>query len=334
MNGTNRIKGLSDKRRLPRLGKIRLGMLKTSANGKTYPSEVSHFVVPPEVAKVYGETPTELDIMFPVEDEGTFFPQAYKLYGSSQNLKCKGDGETATKLDPETGELTEVPCPCELADTKGGCGPKGCLMVLLPKVSLGGVYQIDTGSMANMITINSYVDYLRCLIGQVAMVPLKLRRIEQKLKGPDGKMSKHYLLQIEFVGNAQEVRALRSGLLFGAAPAAVEKPRDLIELEAPKEDGPEKGGQDDVKAFWDLVRDYVALSGLSEAESSALVVEYIQENELPAKTLDWTKEELIDAKQYFSSLIKSAKTDQISVEDISEECDPDGVPYSLGEKTA
>jgi len=47
-----RIKGLSSIRRLPRLGKIRLGIKKVTAKGKEYPSETDYFVCPAEVCRV------------------------------------------------------------------------------------------------------------------------------------------------------------------------------------------------------------------------------------------------------------------------------------------
>ncbi len=120
------IKGLSELRRLPRLGKIRLGIKRLAKSGKEQPAEVDYFVVPPEVAKVYGERPKELLIMFPVEDVTQIFPQAYKWYGAGAGLKCKGDGETAIRRWAEAeeslrqrlgethddNELVEIPCPC------------------------------------------------------------------------------------------------------------------------------------------------------------------------------------------------------------------------------
>src|SRR3990167_6183180 len=97
------IKGLSEQRRLPRLGKIRLGIKKISQRtGKEFPTETSYFVVPPEVAKIYGETPTELDVMIPVEDASVRIPQAYEMYGSGKGLKCIGDGELAYRYDEKT----------------------------------------------------------------------------------------------------------------------------------------------------------------------------------------------------------------------------------------
>ena len=63
------IKGVSDIRRLPRLGKIRLGIKETSSKtGNEYPKSVDYFVCPLEVQAVYGEKPRMLDIVFPAED--------------------------------------------------------------------------------------------------------------------------------------------------------------------------------------------------------------------------------------------------------------------------
>lgn len=132
------IKGVSDLRRLPRLGKIRLGIKQRSRSGQEHPVELGYFVSPPEVQKVYGEQPKELLIMFPVEDVTQIFPQAYKWYGANAGLKCKGDGETAIRrwadveepLRQEIGgqhdenELVEIPCPCVRLES-GACSKGG-----------------------------------------------------------------------------------------------------------------------------------------------------------------------------------------------------------------
>ena len=86
------IKGLSEIRRLPRLGKIHLGERATSPSGKEYPRATEHFVVPADVEEVYGPTPVALDVMFPVEDEEVFAAQFYRAYSRSRGLVCKGDG--------------------------------------------------------------------------------------------------------------------------------------------------------------------------------------------------------------------------------------------------
>ena len=218
---------MSEIRRLPRIGKIRLGIKGKTTGGVEYPKEVSYFVCPPEVQAVYGATPTSIDVMFPVEDETFFFPQNYKWYAAS-HLKCKGDGQTAMRrvadLTPEQVEnmgeaipkdpnaLVEVDCPCPLLQSVGNkralCTQHGNLMVILPRVSMGGVYQIDTGSFHNMVRINSAIDYTRGLVGRVALVPLILRRMPETTEY-QGKRATHYLLSLEFKGNIDAINRMR-----------------------------------------------------------------------------------------------------------------------------
>ena len=62
------IKGVTDIVRMPRLGKIHLGV-KVEGDRSTYPRAVDYFVCPPEVVAIHGEKPKELDVMFPNEDD-------------------------------------------------------------------------------------------------------------------------------------------------------------------------------------------------------------------------------------------------------------------------
>ena len=196
--------------------------------------------------------------MFPVDDPAVIFPQAYKWYGADQGLKCKGDGETALRRladvsDPalkllmeqagqSAEDLVEVPCPCPLLES-GKCGPKGCLLVMLPRVNCGGIYQIDTGSYQNIVEINSTLVFLQGppgqgLLGRVSMVPLKLRRVPQEIQFVDpqtGKATKktHYLLKLIFEGDLGHVAQLRAGQL--SLPAYT--------VPDPVESGPEPTGE-------------------------------------------------------------------------------------------
>ncbi len=156
----NRIQGLSQVRRLPRCGKIRLGIkvkkktkdarCKHKANEIcfycSYPKEVNYFVCPPEVQKVYGKEPKELDVMIPVEDETVSFPQALKYYKANR-LVCKGDLVNAMRrvqdltedqkkelngdIPEDKNSLVEISCPCPMLDEKK-CSQVGNLMVILP----------------------------------------------------------------------------------------------------------------------------------------------------------------------------------------------------------
>lgn len=231
----NGIKDISDRRRLPRLGKIRLGLKVRTGKGAEYPKEVPYFVCPDEVKKVYGEQPTTLDIYFPTDDPAQFFPQSLKLY-KSQGLICKGDGETALRKDEISNELIEIDCPCENEQ----CNAVGNLMVILPRVSIGGVYQIDTGSISNIIAINSYIDYLRSLTGgRISMIPLKLRRVEQEMTFINPLTNKqqkstHYLLQLELPLTIDDINKMRNDKSYippvTTIALPVEDGRDLPEV--------------------------------------------------------------------------------------------------------
>jgi hypothetical protein len=210
-----RIKGsFSESRQLPRLGKIRLGIKKKSVKGVDYPSETPWFVVPPEVEAVYGSEPLELDIMLPVEDPEVFFPQKLAMYGSGTGLKCHGNGEQAKRLT-EQNEWVERTCPCEHlksdANPKGACTEQSSLMVLLPMVSMGGCYQITTGSFHSTRTLNSALDYIRALVGRLALIPMKLRRVPRETHN-DGKKQTHYTMELILDGDLKMIRDLRADI--------------------------------------------------------------------------------------------------------------------------
>ena len=237
MNGENvfrqkftRISGLSAIRRLPRLGKIRLGIKKVSQKtGKEYPSETDYFVCPAEIKKFYGDEPKELNIAFPMNDPEVIFPQCYKWYGSSMGLKCRGDGETALRLNEETKNMEERECPCELLDS-GKCQQRASLVFMMPGIKIGGVYQIDLSSYHSIVDINSGIDYARALLNdQIAFVPFKLRRVPKETHN-EGKKQIHYTLQLELDITEEDLSKLQNGkkLFFGQ--------NKKYEIEAPEED--------------------------------------------------------------------------------------------------
>jgi hypothetical protein len=230
------IKNLSDVRRLPRLGKIALGVKKTTnKEGKPcapYPTECDYFVCPDKVKAVFGDKPKELRIMFPVSNTEVFFQQWYKCYGASA-LKCKGDGEKAFTWDEENGGMKEVPCPCpELAG--GGCKQIGTLQFLLPEVPGMGVWQVTTSSKASIIDVNSSLDFIRAVCGRAHMVPLILKREKTEMTRTEGgkpKKSTHYTLKVDLDGNAtlkqlQEAAQVKAEVVL--LPPADESKDDLL----------------------------------------------------------------------------------------------------------
>lgn len=205
-----RVKGISERRRLPRLGKIRLGIkVLSQKTGKTYPKETDFFVCEdPKIRKIFGEEPKELEVMFPVNSLDIIFPQAYTMYGSTKGIKCKGDGETAVRLDESTGSWNERPCPCEYLDQKK-CALRGHLQFMIPRVNMGGIYQLDTGSYNSTIDVNSGLDFISALVGRFNMIPLKLLRVPRETHG-EGTKQTHYTLHVKLDGTLEEISRIRS----------------------------------------------------------------------------------------------------------------------------
>jgi hypothetical protein len=223
-----RIRDLSDRRRMPRLGKIRLGVKVINALKKTdYPKETDYFVVPSEVEKVYGKCPRELDVMFPVNDIDRVFPQAYKWYGESRGLKCIGNGEVAMHLNEKNQTMEERECPCPLLES--GCSRRAHLLVILPLVNMGGVYQIDTISYHSIVDINSGIDFVGALLGRFAMVPLKLKRVPRETFG-NGQRQTHYTLQLTADMDVHALNHLRENttkVLLSTRNIMLDSPEDI-----------------------------------------------------------------------------------------------------------
>jgi len=238
-----RIEGLSSIRRLPRLGKIRLGVKKISKKtGKEYPAETEYFVCPAEVRKIYGDEPKELRIMFPINDPEVIFPQCYKWYGTSMGLKCKGDGVNALRLNEQTMEMEERECPCEMLENNS-CKQRASLIFILPNVAIGGVYQIDLSSYHSIVDINSSIDYARALLNdKISMIPFILKRVPTETH-KDGQKQIHYTLQLTLDITAEEIIKLNCGekLFIGQGKKyQIEEPKEENDIN-PAYDNEENG---------------------------------------------------------------------------------------------
>lgn len=181
------------KPRLARLGKIRLGKKAISANsGKEYPSDLPGFRVPEEVAEVYGEDPQSLDVMVPSCDFEEFCPIELQRWGADERKLCHSkDGETALRWSDEIGGWQEVECAYQDCPFYGkgrgqGCDERGNLFLILPRVSLGGVYQIDTGSRNGLNNLanefGTFQTILNNLTGSGDMVRAVIFRLTRELE--------------------------------------------------------------------------------------------------------------------------------------------------------
>jgi len=211
------IKDLSENIRLPRLGKIRLGVKAISKSGKEYPQKADHFVLPKDhsdykkLVELYGETPKELPVLIPVEDEETWATQYFKSYNLTYGLVCKGDGETAMRMvSVETGELPGAKKPGTVRLQEIPCAGRDCpdyqskkchevmnLRFMLPEVPGLGVWQIDTGSKNSIFNINSCARIIKRAFGRICMIPLNLTIEPIQVNNPEnGKKQTVYVLNL------------------------------------------------------------------------------------------------------------------------------------------
>lgn len=208
--------------RIPRAGKIRLGLKKVSMRTKKeYPVETSYFVCPPEVEKLYGKQPVSLPVMIPTEDESMVYRQYFAVYAGNHKLLCQGDGDRAERRQfKKVGEellssgVEEMDCPspehCDFAKEKG-CKARMDLMVMLPDVSMGSAYQISTGSTVADIDIRSGLEMARAMVGRISWIPFVLERTEQKIPDPKtGKMMPHWPVSLKPAFDLKGLAALRA----------------------------------------------------------------------------------------------------------------------------
>jgi len=197
------IKGLSERKRVPRLGKIHLGIKETSARtGNPYPKPVDYFVVKADETtsvaaaeafkKVYGEQPRELDIMFHSNEAEEIFPQWFMLYGAGSGLVRMCDGENA-KVWGESG-MQECDCLCDPDERE--CREVASLRFMLPKVAGIGIWQIDTGSVHSILNINGGVSFVQMIAGRLAGLLLKLRVVPKEV-APGGKKKTVWVLELK-----------------------------------------------------------------------------------------------------------------------------------------
>jgi hypothetical protein len=165
------IPGVSEERRLGRVGKIHLGVIKRHLKNNTeFPDKTDHFVFdkdpknePAMAARaLYGDNARSLICVLPSDVHEIVFPQAYKYYKSGGKLWCTGNGIKASRMNTDWKNSTIVECrgpgnninPCEFYGSRM-CGLKCNLNVILPLVSVAGVWTIDTSSINSLIDLNS-----------------------------------------------------------------------------------------------------------------------------------------------------------------------------------
>jgi hypothetical protein len=245
------IDGLTERIRLPRIDKIRLGTRVPNATGNgDHPKAASYFVCPPAVQAVFGAEPRELRIMIPVEDSEQWCNQYYRSYSQTQGQVCYGDGKTGhRKVDTATGavanhtskvvEWRETACAgrnCPDYQAKK-CSERMALQFMLPEVPGLGVWEINTGSINSIRNLNDTAAFIRSIYGRVRMVPLVLALVQIEVNNPDdGKRKKVWVLKLGAIDSLFDVarkmadvaRRLPAGMELALPAPGDETPDDLI----------------------------------------------------------------------------------------------------------
>ena len=247
------IKGISETRRLPRLGKIHLGIKKQGAGGTEYPSAVDYFVFTEDnplyasLINTFGQQPRQMNILIPVDDEEQWCSQYYRCYSRTRGLVCKGDGETAIRMvDAKAGGLAKHDSE-EVAMQEIECLGRDCpeyevqcreimnLQFLLPDVPGLGIWQIDTSSINSMRNINSAAELIRRIYGRVSMIPLLLALEPQEVQDKAGKRRTVNCLNLrtnqtifQLMENAAKPPAVTGGSALVLPPPDDEVPEMVI----------------------------------------------------------------------------------------------------------
>lgn len=263
------IRELSERPVIPRLGKIRLGEKAVNPRGIEYPVDTPYFVVPPEVAEVYGEKPVELRIVFLTDDEEAIASQYFRAYNATNGRVCRGDGFwadaslDADELKRRGGDLTaplpvdvwahgatrgrqatqqvvrqDIKClgagyegqpPCPMY-TEGRCSERMFLQFAIVGVKGIGVYQMDTGSIISISRINGTIKMIKALTGgRIAGISLTLRRVQAEVT-PDGKRKKVWT--VELSADDLKLSDMLKAVSLGPAQALLPLP-DESEVYAP-----------------------------------------------------------------------------------------------------
>lgn len=264
------IKGLSERRQMPRLGRIKLGVMIQPSGGQSrpYPRATDHFVVPDAIRAAvhdkaelnvalaswctceFGEGPKALPIMFPADAPDAIFPQFLKMYKAA-GLYCAGDGQTAKRWN-DRGSLDERACPCEHLES-GECGGEATLNLVLPDVPGLGVWQLTMGNQAAIVRLNTALEAFRTTFGGLRGIPFILRLEPEEVQRWDDtaktmKRTTIHSVRLDTDLTMRQIVQWRAGA--GAELRSAEVGMLLPRSEAPEEDAPARPGP--AEDPWDI----------------------------------------------------------------------------------
>lgn len=210
------IKGMTGEREaFPELGQLRKGGKKQKRGDKEiWGKDLDHFRFTsdlPEVvalfAEVYGAEPKMVNVVLPfagVADNLDAWCEEYVAGG----LIHRCDGETMVLWQRQDGSYSTErrPCPYHAGEkqrtkARPGCKPTARLKVIVPELRRLAYVTVLTNSTHDIRNLDAQLRALHRLHGNVAGIPLQLRRVEKAISTPDGNggraRRKKWLLSIE-----------------------------------------------------------------------------------------------------------------------------------------
>ena len=164
------------------------------------------FILDAEAIAVYGEKPTELDVILLSNDPTINFRTRYNYYKGGK-CQCSGDGVDGEKLDG-----SYIKCDIEKCEfyAARNCKANGILSVILPKLGcVGGAARFRTTSIHSIRGILSSLMMISTITGGVlAGIPLTLTLTPKQVQ-PKEAATAHTVYIVNMVykgGNAEHLR--------------------------------------------------------------------------------------------------------------------------------
>jgi len=270
---------LDMQKRARELGRIRIGQVKPTSNGKTRPAKLDRFrltsaskALLEKVAALYGGQVAEWTPLnggaqqWEVITDATRLPILVPPQPVSQWYELWSGGGCQRRCDGTREILTEAPCLCAQADERL-CKPTTRLNVVLRDVEGIGVFRLETHGYYAAVELPNVAGFLEQAGGYVQAWLV----LEERVVKRDGQTRR-------FMVPAIEIEGVTPGqLVSGQAPAAVAGGnRATLESGAVRDfvaDIQVAGSRDEVLELWRAAKEAGAPAGPVEAAAKARVAD-------------------------------------------------------------
>jgi len=236
--------------RLPRIGVIK------------HPKEGDWFLVPPEIEAITGPKPKRLEVILASDVDSENYDESYRRY-TGKVARCVGrDGVGRELVNINDKKRVEKKCPCSCYDGKE-CQIVGALNVIIPNVSLTGVYTIYSHGKNTRAVMQRAMPIIRQRYGRVEGVPLVLSRVPI-MTGGSGQRRRLWIINVAPAGEAAGSTAPAVPETYEATETAKfpdNQPRQNSgrDQRSSQEQGKKSGGKDETGY----------LTGLTEPQKAA-----------------------------------------------------------------